>query len=195
VTAEATSPDLDLSPAAQRLRYFRFAEYVLVFAAISAVSWLVLFFVLLAGHEALSEFGPGFSVLALLLGILLSLAVIYFGVVAYRQAGKLRPALMRRYLRLLPLIGLVLIASAFLFFVQGDGLFSKARKLELTTGLIALQGYDFWSGTIVKTPEIEAQLAERAELVGTIRQDPCRSSCKAISLFSPGYRLSSDFGA
>ncbi|MET0668357.1 MAG: hypothetical protein ABWZ01_07620 [Methyloceanibacter sp.] len=91
MTVEASSADLDVSLAANRLRYFRFAEYVLVFAAVSAVSGLLLFLVLLAGQDALSEFGPGFSVPALLLGILMSLAAIYFGVVDYREAGKLRP--------------------------------------------------------------------------------------------------------
>ncbi|MEZ0280819.1 hypothetical protein [Methyloceanibacter sp.] len=103
-----------------------------MFAAVSAVSWLLLFLVLLAGQDALSEFGPVFSVPALLLGILMSLAAIYFGVVAYREAGKLRPGVIRRYLRLLPLIGLVLTAGAFLFFVQADGLFTRRGILLLS---------------------------------------------------------------
>lgn len=176
---DATSADLDVSPAAERLRYFRFAEYVLVFAAISAVGWLILFFILLAGHEAVGQFGAGFSVPALILGVLASLAAIYLGVMAYCGAGRLRPAIMRRYMRTLPLIGLVLLGTGVLFFMQGDNLFKTARKLQLTSGLIAMQGYDFWTGQIQMTPELQAQLDERAAQVQALHQN-------AVPLFLQG---------
>jgi len=35
--ADTTTPDLDIGPAVAKLRFFRFAEYVLVFLAIVAV--------------------------------------------------------------------------------------------------------------------------------------------------------------
>ena len=161
MAAQTNSSDLDVGPAALRLRYFRFAEYVLVYTGISAIGWFALFAVLLgAGDETRSSLGDGFSIGALLLGLVAAIAVAGFGVLAYRSGGRLRAGTVKRYSRLLPLIGLILLATAILFFVQGSGAMDKARRIELTSGLIAVQGYDLWTGTYTRTPEMEAQFAQ-----------------------------------
>ena len=151
---------VDLGPAARSLRYFRFAEYIIVYAGIAAVGWAILLVhILVDPSDSLSSFGSGFSTGALLLGVLASLAAVGFGTFAYFSAAKLRSPIVRRYGRLLPLIAVVLFGLGALFISQGDGLMEAGKRLNLTTGLIAMQGYDPWTGTFVKTPEMEAEIA------------------------------------
>lgn len=170
MTAEASSADLDVSPAAHRLRYFRFAEYVLVFAAVSAVGWAVIFAIfLVAGGEELEKLSSAFSRNALLFGFAASLAAIALGIVAYFAAGRLRPGSLRRHGWLAPLMSLILIAVGILFMAQAMGFMNEARRLELLTGLIALQGYDPWTGAVQITPEIEAKLQQRKEHIAALR--------------------------
>ncbi len=161
MAAEASSPDLDVGPAAARLRTFRFAEYVLVYAATAAIGWIVLFLVLLAGDEgARSKLGASFSIVALVLGLLGAIAALVLGVRTFLAAGKLRPGLIRRYSRLLPIFAALLLALGILFIIQGASAMEEARRLELSSGIIAIQGINIWTGEYQKTPEMEAQFAD-----------------------------------
>jgi hypothetical protein len=169
VTTEA-SPDLDVGPAATRLRFFRFAEYVLVYAATASVGWIVLYTVLLSGSaEARSTLGTGFGAAALIFGIAASVAALVLGAKIYLAAGKLRPEPIRRYSRLLPIFGFVLLAVGVLFIMQGASVMERARKLELSGSLITIQGINLWTGEYQKTPEMEAQFAELQSNAAALR--------------------------
>ncbi len=170
MTAEATRADIDVSIAAARLRYFRFAEYVLVFAAVAAVGWAIIFaFALVLGGPDLTKLNVGFSRKALQFGLVASLAALAFGALTYVSAGRLRPKLLRRHGWLAPASGLVLMAIGILFIIQFTGFMDEARRREALSGLIYMQGFDYWTGTLVKTPEIEAKLQEIKTQVEALR--------------------------
>jgi hypothetical protein len=134
------------------------------------VGWAIIFaFLFILDDPNLAKLNSAFSRNALILGLVASLAAVALGALTYVGAGRLRLGTLRRYVWLAPVFGLVLMAIGILFVIQFAGFMDEARRRENLSGLIYLQGYDFWTGTTVMTPEIEAKLAEVKETVEALR--------------------------
>ena len=89
--AQTIEPDLDIGPAVAKLRFFRFAEYVLVFLTIVAVTVFVGLYGLLDETEDTERlYGSSFSQGTLALAMAALSIAIVAGILTYWAAGKLR---------------------------------------------------------------------------------------------------------
>lgn len=178
--AQTIEPGLDIGPAVAKLRFFRFAEFVLVFLTIVSVPIAADFFLL--GDEAedlQQQFGSGFSPGALTLATVALVVAIVAGILTYRAAGKLRSGPLRRHQFLLLVAAVAFLIAGIIFGMQFERMMHRAMMIRAVPSASAMQlamlQYDI--GFSMTSPaERERQIAELQE---KIAQDGLEKQAKA----------------
>ena len=167
--AQTIEPDLDIGPAVAKLRFFRFAEYVLVFLAIVAVPIAADLYMLGDDAEDLQQqFGSGFSSGALTLAIVALGVAIVAGILTYRAAGKLRAGPLRRHQVLLSVAAIAFLIAGIIFGMQFERMMHRAMMIRIVPSAsvmqLAMLQYDI--GFSMTSPaERERQIAELQEKI------------------------------
>ena len=168
--AQINATDLDIGPAVAKLRFFRFAEYILVFLAIMALAWfvdLVFGLAVLGGLE--TKFGSGFSPGWLNLCLAALAAAILAGFPLYRAAGRLRAGPMRRHRMILLVAGAAFLMVGIAYAMQAGGMMHRANVIRATAGLAAAAAYDpmFEFNLSIQPPAVQERM--RAEMAEKLR--------------------------
>lgn len=130
--AKTTTPDLDIGPAVAQLRFFRFAEFVLVFLTIIAVPVFAGLYTLRDEAADLErQFGASFSQDTLNLALIALGVAIAAGIPTYRAAGKLRAGSLRRHQILLPVAGIAFLVAGVIFGLQAERMMHRANVTRL----------------------------------------------------------------
>ena len=160
--AHTQSSDVDVGPAVAKLRFFRFAEYVLIFLGVTSVSWLISFAVTLGLLDQIEPgLGAGFSEEALTLGIILFGAIIVIGALAYAASGRLQAPILKRQALLLPIGSAALFGAGVIFLMQFSGIQDKIFRFGLTSGMSALQTLD--PTFAYQPPEVQAEIQQQIQ--------------------------------
>ena len=152
-----------------KLRFFRFAEYILVFLAIVAVPIAADLYMLGDDAEDLrQQFGSGFSSAALTLAIVALGVAIVAGLLTCRAAGKLRAGPLRRHQVLLSLAAIAFLITGIIFGMQFERMMHRAMMIRIVPSAsvmqLAMLQYDI--GFSMTSPaERERQIAELQEKI------------------------------
>lgn len=181
--AQTIEPDLDIGPAVARLRFFRFAEFVLVFLTIVAVAVFVgLYDLRDHATEFERRFGSSFSQSTINLALVALAAAIVVGILTYRAAGRLRPGPLRRHLILLPIAVIAFLASGLIFGMQAERMMHQARVTRFlpAPSLFKLLNLQFDPLFSMQTPAVKERIV--SELREKVDQEKAESDAAAARL-------------
>jgi len=133
--ADGTKPDLDIGPAAAKLRFFRFAEFIVIFFAIVSVSLYVAF----SGADNEPGLASSFPEGVLTLVLVGLAAVIIAGFLTYLGAGKLRAGPLNRQRFLMPITTIALLVLGVVIFMQAQRLMHRAQMARFSPPTAAIE--------------------------------------------------------
>ena len=181
--AQTTEPDLDLGPAVAKLRFFRFAEYVLVFLTIAAVPVFAGIYALRGdATEAERLYGSGFSQGTLTLALVALGIAIVIGILTYRAAGRLRVGPLRLQQLLLPVAVIAFLVTGIIFGMQAERMMHRANVARIVPApsVFKLMNLQFDPLFGMQSPARREQIV--AELREKIRQEQANSAARAAAI-------------
>lgn len=182
--AQKQNPGLDVGPAVAKLRFFRFAEFVLVFLAIVAVPVFAGLYALRDTAANLEQdYGSSFSSGNITIALVALAVAILVGILAYRTAGKLRADSLRRNKVLLPIAATAFLVVGIIFGMQGERMMHRAMMIRILPSpyvmeLAALK-YDVGLGFGMSPTERAKKIAELQE---KIAQDTAEKPVRAAAI-------------
>jgi hypothetical protein len=178
-----STPDLDLGPAVARLRFFRFAEFILVFLTIVAVAVFAGLYALRDEAAALErQFGASFSPAALNLALAMLAAAIFAGILTYRAAGKLRAGPLRWHRIILPVAGIAFLVTGLILGMQFERMMHRATMTRLLPAPSAfkLMNLQFDPLFGMQPPATRQRIV--AEIKEEIRKEQAASAARAAEI-------------
>ena len=174
---DTKSTKFDIGAAMDKLRYFRFAEFFVIFLAIISIA---VFFAFSTADED-SLLVSGFPETSLNV-VLWALAVlIVTGILTYLGAGKLRAGPLNRQRILLPIATVALLAIGVILFMQMQQLMHRAQKARFAppTAAIELSMLQFDPLFQVQPPHVQQRkIAELEEQVAIQRASRAKRAAR-----------------